>query len=397
MFPGDDRLCSHIHGVGPAGSKVVLSPDVGGLAPVPNLPDTWVSVQLHSYMFLTFPRTVPDESTFTFEINFEIDSSLTDLTGNYRIFSSSFGLTLDSIAGTITLWLQTITGSFQEVPLFSANKGSIELIYTLAGDVQILVDGAYDLTVSPGNTFFVMPGPLEFMWLGNPSIGWIPSGYGLWQGKIYYLSVVLGTGDNQSGGQFFFEDAYCGIRTAWTPNLKPWMATTFGYASIRGSAVDPQTRVQAYLSNQGSVVPIWYDDYQGVSSAIFRNNLTIRDIIGPYGSDFSIDADYQAIVLNAAALGIIEAGAVHQVAWFFDTRNGGAYKAVMPNGQQIFNDAYDYEINSALNGKPAVRDGGSKLIYVPGTTVSERLGLSIVPGDLPYQKVILVEANVPQV
>jgi hypothetical protein len=322
---------------------------------------------------------------------------LTDLTGDYRIFDSSFGLKLDSIDGTITLWIPTITGSLQEVPLFSAAKGSISLVYTETS-VQILVNGASDLTVFPGKTFFQMPGFLDTMWLGNPqTAGVLPTGYGVWQGKIYFLSLILGTGDNQSGGQFFFDDTYCGIRTAWTPNLKSWMATSFGYGSIRGSAVDPQTRAQTILSNQASVVPNWYDDYQGVSSAVFRNNFKIKDIQGPYGSDFSIDDNYQAIVLNAAALGIIDAGAVHQVAWFFDTRNGGAYKALMPNGQQIFNDAYDYEINSALNGKAAVRSGGSTLIYVPGTTVSEDLGLSTIPGALPYQKVILVETNVPQI
>jgi hypothetical protein len=397
IFPGDTRLCSHIHGVGPIGSRISLSPDVGGLAPIPDLPDTWAQIQLHSYMFLNFPAMIPDKSTFAFEINFEIDSALTNLKLNYRIFSTSFGLALDSINGTVTLWIPTITGSVQQVSLFSAAKGSVSLVYTQTS-VQISVDGTFDLTVSPGTTLFKMPAPLDTLWMGNPqTAGVLPAGYGVWQGKIYFLSLILGAGDNQSGGQFFFDDTYCGIRTAWTPNLKRWMATAFGYASVRGSAVDPQTRVQTILSNQPSVVPNWYDDYLGVSAAVLRNNLKIKDIQGPYGSDFSIDEVYQAIVLNAAVLGIIEAGAVHQVAWFFDTRNGTAYKALMPNSQQIFNDAYDYEINSALNGKAAVRTDGTSLIYVPGTTVSEDLGLSVIPGELPYQKVILVEANVPQV
>lgn len=398
LFPGDKRLCSQLHGVGPVGSVNIISPEVGGLAPVPDLPDTWLQIQLHSYAFLTFPANVPDGSTFAFEINFALDSTLTDLSGNYRICETSFGLALDSLNGTITLWLPTIIGSLQEVPLFSAAQGNVSLIYTETS-VQISVDGAYDLTVSSGTTLFQMPAALATLNLGNsPPPVVLPPGYGVWQGKIYFLSLILGVGDNQSGGQFFFDDTYCGVRTAWTPNLKSWMATAVGYASVRGSAVDPQTRVQTILSNQATQVPVWYEYYPELTSAIFRNQLKVKDIQGPYGSDFSVDEVYQAIVLNAAMLGIIDAGAVHQVAWFFDTRGVGAYHALTQEGnRQIFNDAFDYEINSALNGKAAVQEGGTTMIYTPETTVAERLGLSTIPGTLPYQKVILVEPNVPQV
>lgn len=401
LFPGDARLCTHIHGTGPVGSLQSLTPSVGGLAPIPDLKATWLQVQRHSYIYLTFPSSIPDNSVFNFQFTFAIDPTLTALSGNYRLFATTFGMYLDSIAGTITLGLQTIAGSYVIEPLFSATSGSISsisLVYT-AASVQISVDGAFDFTVKAAvNHSFKMPAVSAFMWLGNyPNFPALAPGYGIWQGKIYFLSMIMGQlGGNQSGGQYFFDDTYCGIRTAWTPNLKPWMATAFGYGSVHGSAVDPQMRVQTFISPFTSAVPVWYEDYQGLSTATFRNSLRVWDIGGPYGSDYAIDDVYQAIVMNAAALGIIEAGAVHQVAWFFDTRNGGAYKALMPNGQQIFNDAYDYEINTALNGKAAVRDGGSALIYTLATTVSEDLGLSIVPGDLPYQKVILEEANVPQ-
>jgi hypothetical protein len=397
IFPGDPRLCSNIHGLGPVGSVTTYSPIVGGLAPIPALTDTWVTVGLHSYMFLTFPGTIPDGSVLNFEFNFAIDPTLTDLIGNYRLFNTDFGLFLDSIDGTITLSIPTISGSVQEVPLFSASKGDVALVYTQES-VAITVDGAYDLTITPNaDTLFVMPGPLANMWMGNPAAGVNPAGYGQWQGAIYFLSIIMGALGNQSGGQFFFDDTYAGIRTAWTPNLKPWMVTSFGYGSIHGSAADPQTRAATVISTGTSRLPVWYEDYSNASAAKFVNGAKIWDIQGPYGSSFDIDDVYQAIVMNAASLGLIEAGAQALVAWFFDTRTQATYLALNPNGTQIFNDAYDYEINCALNGKAAIQYGGSNLIYTPASTPDEDLGLSIVPGPIPAQKVILVQPNVPQV
>jgi len=341
-------------------------------------------------------------SVFDFEFIFEIDSTLTDLSGNYRLTDSSYGLKIDSLNGTITLWLPKLTGALLQVPLFSAPKGDIALVITPTS-VKISVDGAYDMTITAEKgTAFKMPYRGDSMWIGNPqkpADGTLPSGYGVWQGKVNYLSIVIGeTEDNQSGGRYHFDDAYCGIRTAWTPSLKPWMATSFGYSSVRGSAVDPQTRVQMILSPFTTRVPPWYEEYESVKFGIFYGNWKVWDIQGPYGSTFAIDDVYQAIVMYAASLSIIEAGAKHQVAWFFDTRSPAAYLALnAPKNVQIFNDGLNAPINSMLNGKAAVRDGNNSLILEELETVSEDLGLSIVPGPLPYQKAIVVEEGVPQV
>jgi hypothetical protein len=405
LFPGNPRLCSHIYGTGKIQTDIpALTPTVGGLAPpINDLENTWVLVQRHSYMSLNFPDQVDDpNSIFNFEFNFEIDPVLTNLSGNYRLTDSSYGLKIDSINGTITLWLPKITGAFLQVPLFYAAKGIITLVYTPTS-VKISVDHAYDLTVTTNLvTAFKLPYRGDNMWIGNPqkpADGKLPSGYGVWQGKVKYLSIVIGeTADNQSGGRFYFDDAYCGIRTAWTPSLKPWMATSFGYSSVRGSAVDPQTRVQVILSPYPTRVPNWFEEYDQVKYGIFHGNWKVWDIQGPYGSDFAIDDIYQAIVMYAASLALIEADAKHQVAWFFDTRSPAAYLALnAPRNIQIFNDGLNCAINSMLNGKAAVRSGGSTLVFGAAETVSEDLGLSIVPGPLPYEKVIVVEQGVPQV
>lgn len=409
MYPGDTRLCSGMHGLGPVGSNAVFTPGSGGIAPIPNLPDTWAQIQIHSYMFLTYPGFIPDASSLAFDFSFSIDLELTPQNSSYRLFDSTWGLKLDSIAGTVTLWIPTIAGSLHQVPLFTVTDAvaDISLVYAQSS-VQIYVNGALDQTITPAakDSFFRLPGALHTMWIGNPRAGLkpygypLPAGYSIWQGKVYFLSIILGNpnaaANLKSGGQFYFDDAYCGIRTAWTPNMKNWMCTSFGYGSVRGSAADPQTRAQIILSTAASRVPPWYEDYANLSGASFRNGMKAWDIQGPYGSDFAIDDNYQAIVLNAAALGIIEAGAAHQAAWFFDTRSGPAYAALLPNGSQVCNDAYDYEINSALNGKAAVQFGGSSLLYAPVATVSEDLGLSIVPGPLPYEKSILAQPNIPQ-
>lgn len=401
MFPTDSRLCTHIHGTGPVGSIKVLTPAVGGIAPIPEpLQSTWLTIGLHSYAYLNMPPSIPDETVFNFEFNFAISSGI-DITGNYRLFSSP-NLCIDSINGTITLLFTTLRGSIIEMPLFYDTKGDILLVWTPTA-IRILVNGAYDLTAPvPVNDDFRMPQPQDYVWMGNPKAGNIgyplPKGYGVWQGSIYYLSLVLGaTTETLSGGQYFFDDAYCGIRTAWTPNQKSWMATSFGYGSVHGSAVDPQSRAQVILAGGGAVIPNWYEEFVSLTAVTFRNGFVAWNIQGPYGSTFDIDDVYQAIVMNAAAIGLIDAGAIHQVAWYFDTRNNSAYKALLPdNRRQMFNDAYDYEINSSLNGKAGVQYGGTNAIYVPFSTPSEDLGLSIVPGPLPYEKMIPVQTNVPQ-
>jgi hypothetical protein len=396
---GSPLLCSQIHGVGPVGSKTVLSPTIGGIAPIPDLKDTWLQIQLHSYCSLNFPATIPDNTVFNFDFTFAIDPTLTDLTGNYRLFATEFGMFLDSLNGTITLWLRHQDGSYQSFPLFYAPSGDVSLVYTPVS-VKILVDGAADMTVTPTKgTLFQVPTTLNAMWLGNPTNGvGLPKGYGVWQGKIYFLSILLGAAQaNQSGGSFYFDDAYSGIRTAWNPNSKPWMATAFGYGSVRGSAADPHTRAETLIyAPVGSAVPDWYGNYTKVVSAIFKNGYKIWNIQGPYGSTFDIDQIYQAIVCSAACLGLVQAGAQHQVAWFFDTRNGGAYVATAPDGTQIYNDAYDYDLNAVLNSKAVIRDNGTRTINNPLITVDQDLGLSIVPGPNPRIRSILVQPGTPQ-
>jgi hypothetical protein len=396
--PGDSRLCTNMHGTGPVASVTSLTPTTGGIAPVPNLEDTWLTIGLHSYAAFSLPSTIPDNTTLAFDFNFEIDPTLTDLTGDYRIFDTSFGLKLDSFSGTVTLWLKTQDGSYQSYGLFSATKGSVSLVYT-AASVAISVDGAFDLTVIPNEgALFQVPTVLDTMWIGNPANaqqGTLPAGYGVWQGKIHFLSLVMGV-TQISGGQFFFDDTYCGIRTAWNPGMKPWMATSFGYGSIHGSAADPQTRPTTILNSAASALPAWYADYASTSAAVFKNNYRVWNIQGPYGSTYDPDQIYQAVVVAAACLGIIEAGAQHQVAWYFDTRSGGAYTYTAPDGTQVYNDAYDFELNCVLNSKAAIRDNGTNSIDDPLISIDNDLGLSIVPGPQPRIRSILVEPGIPQ-
>ena len=406
----DKRMCSPMSGLGPVGSVTAYTPLTGGIAPAPALKDTWLAIQLHSYAYLSLPASIPDPTVFNFEIIFELDAALTDLSRNYRLLETSFGLKIDSLDGTITLWFLQTDGSYRQYPLFSATFGQINLVYA-KDSIQILVDGAYDLTVIPAaGSYFQMPAPLDKVWLGNPQNTnlpqntqetlRIPSNYGIWQGKIYYLEFTFGAGVPTAGSQFYMDDSYGGVRTAWEPGMKPWMATSFGYGSVRGSAADPLTKVQTVIRSgvtpANTIIPSWYADYFAVTSAVYRGSCMVWEIEGPYGSTFDPDDIYQAVVMNAATLGLIDAGAIHQVAWYFDTRSGGAFTLKASNGVQIFNDAYDFELNSVLNSKAAVRDSGIRTLDDPLATVDNMLGLSIVPGPEPPVRAILVQPGTPQ-
>jgi hypothetical protein len=397
ICPGDPKVCTHIIGNALILSDLgTLNPDNGGIALIPDIHSNYVEFDTEAYCYFSAPASIPDNSQLEFEIDFALNALTSSTSQNYRVFNSAFGLNVDVIEGTITLQLPQSNGTTLSVSLFTLWHGAIELVYTPTS-VSIKVNWAQDQNVTPASgTTFVMPSVNQTAWMGNPPAPYVqPTGYSTWNGRIYWLKFLLGQGDNLSGGEFYFEDSYNGIRTAWQPNMKNWLTIT-GYSSIAGSAADPFTRPETIQYNGAANIPTSYEDFQNANAAVFWNNYHLWNIQGPYGSDFAIDEVYQAIALYCATLGLEPAGPQYIAAWFFDTRSPTARLAIMPSLKwQIYNDAYDGEIDCSLNGKAAVRSGGISLQYTPKKTVDEMLGLSIEPGPLPPVRSILVEPGVP--
>jgi hypothetical protein len=390
-------MCSNL-----AGNAAVLtddapiSPDTGGIAPAPDLYATYLQIDPNTYGHFTLPATIPDNTILNFEFNFALNTLTSSNTSNYRLFSSSFGLMIDAVSGTITLQLTQSNGSILSTGLFTLWKGDIALVYTDTR-VTVTVGGTFDRDILPASGLtFVLPKPSETCWIGNPPPPNTVSGYSAWSGRVYFLNFTFGA-DPNSGGSFYFEDSYNGVRTSWDPIAsKKWIALT-GYGSVHGSAADPMTRPETILWQYGASVPASYPDGAALNAAVFWNNYRIWNIQGPYGSNFDLDEIYQATVLYCAALGLESADPQNICAWFFDTRSPAGRLLTMPStGWQCYNDAFDGELDCSLNGKAAVRYSGINLIDAPTETVDEMLGLSIMPGPMPPQRAILVEPGVPQ-
>lgn len=398
---GDPKVCTAFQGTGTVVTEQPpVMPSVGGIAPAPSLQESYLQVGLTDYCVAATPANIPDDSTLAFTFDFALDAINSSSTQSYRLITTDFGLSVDVINQVVTLQLPQSDGSFISKQLFTLWAGEIEIIYTPTS-VSISVDQSFDTVVTP--TFnmrlltgvtFKMPQVNQMITIGNPAT--LPIGYSAWEGRVYYLKFILGQGDNLSGGEFYFEDAYNGIRTAWQAPVKPWIAIT-GYGSLHGTGADPFTRPEVIQWSGGANIPASYPDAMNLNAAVFWNNWHAVNIRGPYGSNFDPDEVYQANMLYAATFGLEPAGPQHIAAWFFDTRSPAAHLVKMPStGWQVYNDAYDGEIDCSLNGKAAVRSSGINLQYTPRLTVDQMLGLSSMPGPIPPQRSIIAEPGVPQ-
>lgn len=392
----DTKVSSAIQGTGHVLSdQTPFDPASGGIAPSPAINECYLQIATSDYCNFSTPASIPDDTLLTFAFDFALNVLQSDPTQSYRLFNAQMGLKIDVIEQVVTLQLPIGNHNYVTVPLFTFWSGRIDLNYT-SSSVDVYVNNAFDQTVTPpSGQSFVLPIVKQLVWIGNQLP--LPAGYSPWSGRVYYLKFLIGTGGNVSGGEFYFEDAYNGTRTAWkSPSPKPWMAIT-GYGSLHGTGADPFTRPEIIQwSGAASIVPS-YEDAANLNAAVFWNNWHAVNIRGPYGSNFDIDEVYQANLLYCATRGLEPGGPEHIAAWFFDTRSPTAHLAKMPGTHwQIYGDAYDGEIDSSLNGKAAVRGSGVRLHYTPEITVDQMLGLSVQPGALPPVRSIITETGVPQ-
>lgn len=229
----------------------------------------------------------------------------------------------------------------------------IEVDALLTATSLVLNGTTHALTGTPS-----MPDPGSKLYLGGYNTGFATADC-----DIYFASFegLTATANRKLGGQWFFEDDYGGVRSAFVPESKRPIATEVGFASINGSCVEPNAFPEVKRGTGVLPAPEWFDDHS------YWYGRGIEDIKGPVGSKFNADQYHQAICLSAAVSALREAGFVHQVAYNLDARPGAALEVLNGDGTYYFGDGPNLRISHAMNGKLA------------GGTINEVVDYTVTP------------------
>lgn len=155
------------------------------------------------------------------------------------------------------------------------------------------------------------------------------------------------------GGSFYFDEPYCGVRTAWVPKMKPVSICETGFASIGGTAVEPNVVPGAVFGSHALTPPAWLDQ---LTKEKFLEWMALgwkpSDITGPYGSNFAFDEIGQALALMASvgwlkSLDFIARICVYAV----DARPSAGMFAQYQGNNLFYIDAPLYKLSQTINGK----------------------------------------------
>lgn len=201
----------------------------------------------------------------------------------------------------------------------------------LAGTVELWIN---DVSKGVVNT---LTGGTINSWIDSEAFSL--GGYNQWSswelsGKLFYfkMSSEISTLLLPIGGEFYFDDDYAGVRTAWIPNLKPTICTEFGATSVHGSAVTPN--VFSQMIEGSGELPEWPDKWFFQYFKDNYANFIPEDFYIPYGSNGKFDQIHQALYLDAISthlkttLGWVDSITVYNV----DARPSRSFLATDTNG-----------------------------------------------------------------
>jgi hypothetical protein len=349
--------------------------------------------------------------------------------------AQSATFTLPTWSGTQNLWEITLTWQLLAAPAAFARlfrvPNVVEVLCDVAGgtmvklgfgsggseeyinlvaidlnkhDVGIVLTGAG--TSSPSATITVDGVPqvvalnsAAAVALGSASAAYV-AGYDLSNNQahvnIFSLTVTEIVNGTAYGGAFWFEEAYAGVRTAWTPRAKRLAACEVGFASMNGSAVEPNQFPYATFGSPVITLPAALD---AVTAAMFEKAIAEgwnpTQIYGPYGSTFALDQVHQAAALKAV-LDWMAASPMWATTTVYclDCRPAAAMGATYLSGGTptlFWQDGPLYQLGHQVNGKLAAR-------LFTGEPVAEPpyLMQSAIPaGAFDGEQLLLLTSGVP--
>lgn len=322
-----------------------------GTFPPPGLHETWAAFDGSTVASFTLPTWSTNQ--YFYEINFD-----------FKVTASSpaNGATLFNLANIIKASLNTSTS---QVVLTVGTSAAFNLcvldtaIHTITIRIDVVnltayvgIDGAdpvaHTVTSSPALT------SAATMFVGGASGSTSKLQYNLYKLQIFESVGSSTTYAHNYGGTFYFDEPYCGVRTAWSPKCRPIRITETGVATVGGSAVEPNVYPTQTLGSTAFLIPTFLDSF---TLAIFKKWIglgwTPVDVQGPYGSNFAYDEVQQAAALKIIVEWLSELEFVESVSVYaFDVR---PFSTILSQykGKLYYIDAPLYLLSQTLNGKLA--------------------------------------------
>ena len=327
----------------------------------------------------------------------DLDTYLvTDGSATYGVFTTP-ALTSGS---TQTAWLLDLQFQLSEIP--TANYGRV---VECIGAFELMLDtdasGGFKLGLGPSaNEFFITLGPLDtgvhrleasvdlsaktlkVIWDGvstdyslpeaatvplvagaDVCVGGYNSNTNLVGAVFYQLGLSITHGGEVWGGRFHFDETWAGVRTAWTPALKPLAATELGFASLSGTCAEPSQFPYADLGSSMMALPAMLDARtQALYRSFAAHGWLPTEVYASWGARFNYDPleQYHALQQSVGWMQQLRTrGIVTNITIYnLDARPAGAMRA-LSGGTIYYADAPLSVFSHALNGKLA----GGSLLY----------------------------------
>lgn len=322
-----------------------------GIFPPPGLHDTWAQFDGTTVASFTLPTWSTNQYFYQVNFGFKIVAGSPSNGATLFNLANIIKASLDTGGGNMVLTVGTSTAIV--LCAIDTNVHSITIRIDVAGNiVYIGIDGAdevaHALTSSPALT------SAATMFVGGAS-----GSTNKLQYNLYYLNIQESVGASTTyatthGGIFYFDEPYCGVRTAWVPRMKPIRITETGVASVGGSCVEPNVFPSATLGSAAFQVPVFLDSFtQKYYRQWIAAGWTPTDVQGPFGSNFAYDEVEQAAGLKVIVDWLKELDFVESVCVYaLDVRPFSTIQAIY-KGRLFFIDAPLYLMSQTLNGKVA--------------------------------------------
>lgn len=168
---------------------------------------------------------------------------------------------------------------------------------------------------------------------------------------LQFFAFYYQVGGDYFGARYYLEDLVWGQRSAWTPNLKQWLAAAIGCPSVSGGCTEPAASIRPVINTTG-VFPSTFADaalYDEIN--LFNDNRKIVNLVGPWGSTFLRNETHQAVAVDVYNDQLVLQGATTTWVEYMDVRSMFARLAQKPDDSLYFWDGASAYIDRSINDK----------------------------------------------
>lgn len=357
-LPGYDRTYNpngiSVMGNVPAFGRSASLPKASGsfgMYPAPTLTDTWAQFDGSNVASLTLPTWSTNQYWVYLKFGFQItNASPTTFARLFRI-PGVCECEIDISGGDqVKIGFGNSTEDFLNICAIDTNYHTVSVRFDVANlQVYLSVDGGAEVqhAVTHG---------LAFTSAATMYVAGYDTGNNKLQYNLYYLSLQYAVGSAATtaathGGEFFFDESYCGVRTAWLPQQKQISICEVGFASMGGTGVEPNVFP---VADYGTPItpPDWLDAF---TKAKYKSWISLgwspSALYGPYGSDFSFDEIGQATALYTTVSWLKSLPFVARICVYAVDARPSATMLAVYQGSLYYIDGPLYKLAQTINGK----------------------------------------------